>query len=294
MQPDANPDSLPALNPVFYPMSSSTTSQSPAGNATVATLLGWFLPGAGQLYLGQMALGVIAFVVVEGCFGLGYLLSDGRVWEFLDAELRSDFATLLSPEAGNLGGWLFVKKTAAYGPGFPRMHLDTVHIGSMLMAMSGVLNICFMVRAHLDARVGNRRGSVSVPPALAVGAAWFFPGLGHFLQGRKKRALMVAGLLLGLFFLGTYFAEGTNLSRERHFYYWAGQFFLGLPAMVTELVSGRPAVTGRIEFMDVGLLFASMAGLLNVLAMLDVFAWGEDQVLGNDPVEARRKQREDK
>ncbi|MFT5081281.1 MAG: hypothetical protein ACI84E_001940, partial [Planctomycetota bacterium] len=63
MQPDANPDSLPALNPVFYPMSSSTTSQSPAGNATVATLLGWFLPGAGQLYLGQMALGVIAFVV---------------------------------------------------------------------------------------------------------------------------------------------------------------------------------------------------------------------------------------
>ena len=275
-------------------MSTSSQSQSPPGNAAVATLLGWFLPGAGQLYLGQMVLGVIAFVVVEGCFGLGYLLSDGRVWEFLDAELRSGFATLLSPEAGNLGGWLFVKKTTAFGPGYPRIHLDTVHLGSMLMAMSGVLNICFMVRAHLDARVGDRRGKVSVAPAVAVGAAWFFPGLGHFLQGRKKRALIVAGLLLGLFFLGTFFAEGTNLSRERHFYYCAGQFFLGLPAMFTELVSGRPAVTSRIELMDVGLLFASMAGLLNVLAMLDVFAWGEDQVLGKDPVEARRKQREEK
>ena len=290
MQPARNPDSLPAQDP----MSTSNTTPSQTGNPAVATLLGWFIPGAGQLYLGQMALALIAFVVVEGCFGIGYLLSDGRVWEFLDLELRSGFATLLSPEAGNLGGWLFIKKTAAYGPGFPRVHLSTVHLGSMLMAASGVMNICFMVRAHIDARIGNQRGKVAVPPALAVGAAWFFPGLGHFLQGRKKRALMVAGLLLGLFFLGTYFAEGTNLSRERHFYYWAGQFFLGLPAMATEIISGRPAVTAPIAFMDVGLLFASMAGLLNVLAMLDVFAWGEDKLLGNDPVEARRKLREDK
>ena len=91
--------------------------------------------------------------------------------------------------------------------------------------------------------------------------------------------------------LGTVLAEGSNLSRERHFYYWAGQFFLGIPALATEVLTGRPPVTGEIAYMDVGLLFASMAGLLNVLAMLDVYAWREDHVLGNDPVEARRKQR---
>jgi hypothetical protein len=33
-----------------------------------------------------------------------------------------------------------------------------------------------------------------------------------------------------------------------------------------------------------------MAGLLNILAMMDVYAWGEDEVLGNDPVHSRRKQ----
>jgi hypothetical protein len=42
--------------------------------------------------------------------------------------------------------------------------------------------------------------------------------------------------------------------------------------------------------MDVGLLFASMAGLLNILAMMDVYAWGEDEAMGRDPVDSRRKQ----
>jgi TM2 domain-containing membrane protein YozV len=270
-------------------MSKSTSSSKPRGNAAVATLVGWFVPGAGQLYLGQMILGLVAFFSVAGCFGLGYYLSDGRVWEFLDAELRSPFATLLSPEAGNLGGWLITKQTAGYGDKIPLLFPGSIHLGSMLMALSGVLNICFMVRANLDARIGDKRGLVAVPPAFAVGAAWFIPGLGHFLQGRKRRALMVACLLIGLFLLGTYFAEGSNLSRQRHFYYWAGQFFLGLPAMATEILSGRPTVNHEIEFMDVGLLFASMAGLLNILAMMDVYAWGEDKLLGNDPVESRRR-----
>ena len=271
-------------------MSTKTPAPKPLGNPVVATLLGWFVPGAGQLYMGQLALGVIAFVVVEGVFGLGYLLSDGRVWEFLDIELRSPYATLLSPEAGNLGGWLFTKEMSGFGPGFPRVFPSNIHLGSMLMAMSGVLNICFMVRANLDARIGSERNGISIPPAFAVGATWFLPGLGHFLQGRKRRAALVAGLLIGLFLLGTFFAEGSNLSRDRHFYYWAGQFFLGLPAMATEILSGRPAVSSDIEFMDVGLLFASMAGLLNILAMMDVYAWGEDEAMGRDPVESRRKQ----
>jgi len=146
-----------------------------------------------------------------------------------------------------------------------------------------------MVRAHLDARLGSHREGAGLPPSAAVFLAWLVPGLGHLSQGRRRRALIVAVLLIGLFALGTLLAEGSNLSRERHFYYWGGQFFLGLPALVAEAFSGRPAVAGEIAQMDVGLLFASMAGLLNILAILDVYAWGEDLALGNNPVVARRK-----
>ena len=105
---------------------------------------------------------------------------------------------------------------------------------------------------------------------------------------------MVAVLLIGFFVLGTLLAEGTNLSRERHFYYWGGQFFLGLPAALTELVSGHHPVTREIPLMDVGLLFASLAGLLNVLAMLDVYAWGDDRAMGRDPVASRRNKHAEK
>ena len=270
-------------------MHATPHDKQPVVNPTIATLLTWFVPGAGHLYMGRLGMAILAFLCVEGVFVLGYVLSEGRTWEFLHPELRGPFATLLSPEAGNLGGWLAIKQTTAFGPGFPRPWPTYVHLGSMLMALSGVLNACFMVRAHLDARVGSERSSAGIAPAMAVFLAWLVPGLGHFFQGRGRRALIVAVLLIGLFALGTFLAEGSNLSRERHFYYWGGQFFLGLPALVTEVFSGRPPVTGEIPYMDVGLLFASMAGLLNILALLDVYAWGEDEVLGNDPVEARRK-----
>lgn len=274
-------------------MHATPNHKAPIANPTVATLLTWFLPGAGHLYLGRFGTAILAFLLVEGTFALGFLLSDGRAWEFLHPELRGTFATLLAPEAGNLGGWLLQKELRGFGPGFPRLYPDLIQLGSMLTALSGVINICFMTRAHLDARVGSERPEVGVSPSISVGLAWAVPGLGHFVQGRRLRAGIVFGMLVGLFLLGTFLAEGSNLSRERHFYYWAGQFFLGLPAIATEILSGRPPVAGEIPNMDVGLLFASMAGLLNVLAMLDVYAWSEDKVLGNDPVEARRRKREE-
>ncbi|MSR63661.1 MAG: hypothetical protein EXS08_14615 [Planctomycetes bacterium] len=101
------------------------------------------------------------------------------------------------------------------------------------------------------------------------------PGLGHWLQGRRLRAALVFLLLVGLFAGGTFLAQGANLSRERHFYYWSGQFLIGGPALLAEALSGHPLVAGEIPLGDVGLLYACMAGLLNVLAMLDVFSVAE-------------------
>jgi TM2 domain-containing membrane protein YozV len=262
-------------------------------NPTVAALLTWLIPGAGHLYMGRVRFGLVAFVLVEAVFGAGFLLSDGRTWEFLVSELRGPFATLLAPEAGHLGGWLAVKELRNFGPPYPRPFPEWMALGSMLMAAAGVMNACLMARAHLDARRTSLT-STDCDAGVATFAAFLVPGLGHFLQGRKRRAVMVAVLLIGFFVLGTLLAEGTNLSRERHFYYWGGQFFLGLPAALTELVSGHHPVTREIPLMDVGLLFASLAGLLNVLAMLDVYAWGDDRAMGRDPVASRRNKHAEK
>ncbi len=260
----------------------STPRSEKRGEPSVAVFLTWFLPGAGHLYLGRASTAVLAFLVVEGLYALGWFLSGGRTFEFLDPELRGPFATLLSPEVGNLGAMIAQMKVVGFGTTPPSPLPDTVHLGSWLAGASGILNAVFMVHAHLTARGLQRAEGLRAldHPAVAVGAAWAIPGLGHFLQGRRLRAAIVFALLLGFFVVGTLLAEGANLSRERHFYYWAGQFLLGLPALVAEIATGRPPVTGEQTFGDVGLLYACMPGLLNVLAMLDVYGFAERRWTG--------------
>lgn len=258
-------------------------------NPTVAAVLTWILPGSGHLYAGAPVLAAVGFAVTMGLFGLGFVLSDGRTWEFLHLELRGPFATLLAPEAGNLGGWLLVKELRGYGPDYLRVFPSTMALGSMLLAASGVFNACLMASAHHVARTARETLTpVRRDPGMLAFMAFLVPGLGHFLQGRAKRAVIVALLLVGFFLLGTLLTEGANLSRERHFYYWGGQLFLGLPAMLAELAFGPGRVDHVIRLGDAGLLFASLAGLLNILAMLDVYAFADDTAFGRDPVAARQ------
>ncbi|MEQ1892399.1 MAG: DUF6677 family protein [Planctomycetota bacterium] len=245
------------------------------GDPNVAVLLTWFLPGAGHVYLGRVATGALYFVVLEGLYFLGWWLTGGRTFEYLDPELQGPLATLLTPEAGNLGAMLMHIKVSAFGASEPLPFAPLAVYGYMLSALSGTFNLFAACHAHASARGVQRSGELH-PFALLV-AAWAVPGLGHWLQGRRLRAVIVFTLLVGLFALGTWFAAGTNLSRERHFYYWSGQFLLGLPAIVAELLGGAARVRSELPRLDVGLLYASMAGLLNVLAWLDVFGVAEER-----------------
>ena len=266
-------------------MANDPAPGSRRGDSLVATLLTWFLPGAGHLYIGRPVHAAVGFVVVFGLYLLGLALADGMTFEFLDPELRSPLAVALSPELGNLGGLVWQIQNHGFGPVpyVPRPYPDTIFLGSTLTALSGVLNMALMVDAHFDARHGLGRS-----PALQVLAGWAVPGLGHLLQGRLVRAVVVAVALIGLLVVGTALAEGSNLDRERHFYYWAAQFLAGLPAIAAEFLSGRPPVESPVRLADFGLTYAAMAGLLNGVVLIDVYGWSRARLLGVDPVEDRR------
>lgn len=266
-----------------------TGLQSPK-SGTVAILLTWFLPGAGHIYLGRIAFGFGALVVVSGLYALGLWLSEGMTFAFLDLELRSPLATLLTPEAGNLSALIYQMKHFGFGPQQPRELAEFIRVGSYLCALSGIANACLAAHAACAARESYDALVVTrskLSPALQTFAAWAVPGLGHWLQGRKLRALIVAGLLIGLFAIACVLAECSNLSRERHFYYWGGQFLVGLPAAALEAWKGGMRVDHEIPWADAGLLFGCVAGLLNVLAMLDVYAWGEAIAFGDNPLAPR-------
>jgi TM2 domain-containing membrane protein YozV len=263
-------------------------SNKKRADPNVATFLTWFVPGAGHLYAGRLGLGLAIFAIVEGLYFLGLNLSQGMSFQYLDLELRTRAATVLTPEFGNLGGMLW--QMNQYGFGDLRPWPEHVRIGSWLAAISGMANVVAMAHVHLLARTNKL--ALSTKPALGIALTWICPGLGHFMQGRRLRGALVFVLLIGLFVVGTLLAEGSNLSRERHFYYWSGQFLLGLPALVAELAWGDMHVMHDISYVDAGLVFGCVAGLLNVLAMIDVYAFSEAKLLGLPPKTAAHPKEE--
>jgi TM2 domain-containing membrane protein YozV len=258
---------------------STTKTNEPRGDSTMATWLGWIIPGAGHLYLGAPILAAVAFLLVMGLFFAGIRLSNGMVFEFLDADLRGPIAGALTPEVGNLAGLVYYIKAYGFGPGFMRSWPEHIHLASWLMATSGFLNVVFVVHAGTLARMPKDVMPRAFAPASQVLAGWLVPGLGHLMQGRRRRALMVFVMLVGLFVVGTVLAEGSNLDRERHFYYWSGQFMAGAPVMLLEALHGHARVTHDIRYADAGLVFGCLAGLLNILCLLDVQAFGARRAL---------------
>ncbi len=254
-------------------------ASTPGPSPDFAAIVTWFVPGAGHVYLGKVVFGLAAFVAVQALYLIGIHLSEGRLFEFLEPDLQSSVAGGLSPEVGNFGALVWHMKAYGFGPGTPRPWPPHIHLGSWLTAASGMLNACLMLHVHVLARRPAGGSQAALRPAVQAFAGWLVPGLGHVLQRRFARAAIVFVLLVGLFALGTALAEGSNLDRERHFYYWGGQFLLGAPAMIAEVLHGHARVTHDIPYVDAGLVMGCLAGLLNVLALLDVFGQAEARAL---------------
>ncbi|MFN0009233.1 MAG: DUF6677 family protein [Planctomycetota bacterium] len=252
----------------------------PRANPDLAAMLTWLVPGAGHLYIGRPLFGLLSFAVVQGIYYLGLRLSDGRLFEYLDPELQSAFAGALAPESGNLGALIWHMRTYGFGPGFPRPWPEFIHLGTWLTALSGFLNVCLMVRVHFEARAGKPAPTPGLSPDIQVLAGWFVPGLGHILQRRFARGFALFTILVGMLVLGTILAEGSNLDRERHFYYWAGQFLVGAPGVLLEILHGHAPASGEMPYVDAGLVIVCLSGLLNVLALLDVHGHAEARLLG--------------
>jgi hypothetical protein len=109
-------------------------------------------------------------------------------------------------------------------------------------------------------------------PLVPVLLAWLVPGLGHLRLGRRWPALFVAASVLPLFVLGMWLAGFRNVSHEREPYYFVLHAFCALPALVADLSTATVVVTDRLPFEATGELYTAVAGLLNLMAVSDVWA----------------------
>lgn len=106
--------------------------------------------------------------------------------------------------------------------------------------------------------------------------SWLLPGVGHLLQGRLKRGLLIGASIWALFIIGIIgggayypgfeFKDGSLLYLLNVF----SKFGNGLGAILTFIFTGKPSpnVAALASFEYAG-RFLEVAGLLNYLAVMD-------------------------
>ena len=104
-------------------------------------------------------------------------------------------------------------------------------------------------------------------------AAWMVPGLGHFLLGRKWRALIlfsaiVTMFLLGIAMQGEFFTTNSGSYLQTLGYF--GELCVGL-AMPAATFFGYGGGNPLFVSADFGTAYLVAAGMLNTLSILDTY-----------------------
>ncbi|MEM6334694.1 MAG: DUF6677 family protein [Planctomycetota bacterium] len=121
---------------------------------------------------------------------------------------------------------------------------------------------------------------------------WLVPGLGHWMIGQRLRGA-VLGVTIGLLYVGGLFIGGIGvIDRAAPLPGFFGQMFVG-PSFVVMFAAERlemwSDIDGAVSLVDgspigvmaeQGVLYTSVAGMLNLLCMIDVVYRVGDRAAG--------------
>ena len=154
----------------------------------------------------------------------------------------------------------------------------------------------------------SKRFELKNPPLAAL-LAWLVPGLGHWYQGRRGKAILYFVCIMGTFLFGFGMGSFRNVYFRMDDEEWRLPYFaqvgagaIALPALITDpgVRSWLPGPLARFEaaptkevdnalnanlasdldelhrdrgkLMDMALIYTMIAGLLNFLVIFDAFA----------------------
>ena len=139
-------------------------------------------------------------------------------------------------------------------------------------------------------------------PALAAFLTWLLPGLGHWYQGRKFKAILFGCCIIGIYLVGLWIGRGMvvywtwinpyydseNFRLSFIFQSFVGGFTLPgilqglllwlqkppildgwMAAPPQDVVNGLHPKIGRL--VEIGTVYTAVAGLLNLLAIMDAY-----------------------
>ncbi len=112
-----------------------------------------------------------------------------------------------------------------------------------------------------------------IPAIVFLG--WLVPGAGHWLLGQKRRGTIVMMTILATFTLGLVLGGIEMVSPKAHTAWFCAQILTGLPGAAAGLLQkyyeGPP---GYGRGLDLGQVYTGVAGLLNVIVILDAVMRG--------------------
>jgi len=132
-------------------LAAETTAAPVRSGVLPACLLAWVLPGAGHLYLGRRAKGLLFLGAIGALFLLGVAMKS-RLQLYLG--LEDPLALLFSIAQMAVGAPYFLARALGFEAG--QVTATTYEYGNTFTAVGGLLNILVILDAH-DTAVGRKR-----------------------------------------------------------------------------------------------------------------------------------------
>jgi len=134
----------------------------------------------------------------------------------------------------------------------------------------------------------SRKSLVPPPPIVAL-AGWLVPGAGYWLLGQRVRALTICITILAMFIGGiliggirvieapdVFGKNGNLVGRVLERPWYIGQVLAGPISLVGAYFSSLAgkseelkSIVAHARLADIGTLYAAVAGMLNLLAIID-------------------------
>lgn len=255
-----------------------------------------FVPGLLQYSLGQKPRAIAAFVSCTALFFAGWVIVGERLfyWTLITPDastevlrgmarmgLPLDLPELLNLPANALGAILAFDGSPG-GERLWRLPRDFEHIAGWLTAASGMLAAFWAAAGHWGLRLRrDRREDSPAPtadPALCAGLSWLLPGLGHARAGQRDKGIVMGAAVAIVFALGLAFSHGHAVDRATASVWWIGQNLFGGGTLFAALVTGPLQMTSAPTHLDLGVVLCTVAGLMNLVVMVDAYTVAERSV----------------
>lgn len=272
-------------------------TSDPAKGLGWGAFLAGFVPGLLQYQQGQQRRALVALLSCTALFFAGWVIVGERLfyWALVTPDANSNgfvgtaarfglplvLPELLNAPANAIGAILAFDGSPA-GERLWRMPRDFEHLGAWLTGASGMLAAFWSAAGHWQLRV-KRDGGDDTPapvanPALCAALSWLVPGLGQARAGQRDKGVVMGAAVVIVFALGLWFSEGHAVDRANYSVWWIGQNLFGGGSLFAALVTGQLRSEAMVPHLDLGVVLCTVAGLMNLVVMIDAFTIAERSV----------------